>query len=220
VVTSSCATLEDVTRRLPAATVRYRLAGADPGLRRSLDEGLAQLRDGHYPRALAALDRALWDLEHIEKRWLRLEELAEAHRALADTYSALRRASRADHHRTMAQTLTGAAGRDPGSQSPEGTLAQGRDAYVRARFREAATLLERALVDLEDLAHTPARVKLLEEARCYMVFSHFALDDEDRARDELRRLWALDRTLAFCATAAPPAIRPLIGDVQRTSGPR
>jgi hypothetical protein len=72
-----------------------------------------------------------------------------------------------------------------------------------------------ALVDLEAVTHAPARAKLLEEARCYLVFTYFALEEGDRARDELERIAALDASLAYCAREAPPAVRPLIEDVQR-----
>jgi len=221
-LTASCAAVEDVTRQLPAATrpIKYRLAGADPELGRNLDQGWAQLKDGNHLRAVGALNRALWDLERIETRWLRLEDLAEAHRALADAYGALRRGSWADDHRRLSQALAESARRDPPVASPEATLGRGRDAYARAQFRDAVIVLGQAVVDLEAVTYPPARVKLLEEVRCYLAFAYFALDELDRARDELERVWALDPSLSFCAKMASPAIRRLIADVQRQPGPR
>jgi hypothetical protein len=75
--------------------------------------------------------------------------------------------------------------------------------------------LSAALVDLQGLTHPAARVNALEEARCYRALVFVALDQEERARDELRRLLALDPTLTFCRSHAPPAVRLLMRGVQR-----
>ncbi len=220
-IVSGCTTGSDATRGLSAAAkpVRYRLAGADIDLRKNLDAGLAQLQDEKYRDALRSLNRAIWDLERIESRALRLEELGEALQALADTYSGLKRSSwAADHHRQSA-ALADAARQDPG-KAPEGSVTRAREAYARARFRDAVAALGQALVDLQALTPAPARVKRLEETRCYLAFTYFALDERDRARDELERIAALDSSLALCTREAPPAIRPLIEAVYRAQRAR
>ena len=218
---SGCATVSDATRGLPTAAkpVRYKLVGADVDLRKSLDVGLAQLRDENYHGARRSLNRAIWDLERIESRALRLEELGEALQALADVYSGLRRSSWAADHRRLSAALAEAAHQAPG-KAPEGSVTRAREVYARARFRDAVTALSQALVDLEALTHPPARVKLLEETRCYLVFTYFALDERDRARDELERIAALDSSLAVCAREAPRAVRPLIEEVHRAQRAR
>ena len=199
--------------------IKYTLAGADSTLRETLQRGLLEMKRENYQVALEALNKALWDLEQIEKPGLRLPELAEAHQALADVYSALRRVEWADEQRTLAKALADLSGQDAGSGSPEQALARGKAAYVAARFREALTDLRRALIDLEGLTHTPARVRSLEEARCFLAFTYVAIDLLDRAKEEIRRLWALDPTLTFCQREAPPAIRRLIDDARRTLAP-
>ena len=219
-IVSGCATVSDVTRGLPASKpVRYRLAGADVDLRKNLDAGLAQLQEENYRGALRSLNRSIWDLERIENRALRLEELGEALQALADTDTGLKRSSWAADHRRLSAALADAGRHDPG-KAPEGSVTRAREVYARARFRDAVTALGQALVDLESLTHAPARVKLLEETRCYLVFSYFALDERDRARDELERIAAHDSSLAFCTREAPPAIRPLIDAVHRAQRAR
>lgn len=219
VAVASCATVERVTQA--AKPVKYRLAGADIELRKNLDRGLTQLKGENHRGALVSLNRALWDLERIEKRWLRLEDLAETHQALADVYAALRKPAWAEAQRKLSLALIDHARRDAGSGFPEQSLARAKEAYASARFREAVSALGQALVHLEDVTDTPARVRRLEEARCYLAFTHFALDEEDRVRDEIERLWTLDASLAFCRREAPPGVRPLIGEVQkRLSAPR
>ena len=219
---SGCATVSDMMRRLPRATkpVRYRLAGADVNLRKNLDVGLAHLGDQDYQGALRLLNRALWDLERIESRALRLEELGEALQALADAYTGLRRSNWAADHRRLAAALAEAARQDPGGKAPEASVTRVREAYARALFRDAVTAIGQALVDLEALTHAPGRVKLLEETRCYLAFTYFALEERERAHDELARIAALDASLAFCAREAPPAIGPLIQEVHRAQRAR
>ena len=97
----------------------------------------------------------------------------------------------------------------------ERSLLRAKHAYQAARFQEAAAALPEALVDLEDLTHPAALVHSLEEARCYLALVFVALDPQDRAHDELRRLSALDPALAFRRADAPPAVRRLIHRMQR-----
>lgn len=211
---SACASMQDA-----ASGVKYSLAGADSGQRANLVRGLLEVKKENYPEALGALNRAVWDLEQIERSSLRLAELAEVHQGLADVYSALRKPEWADEERTLAKALAAQAEQDLSAGSPEQALARGKNAYAAARFREADAALRKALIDLEGLTHTPARVKGLEEARCYLTFTFVALDQEERAGEEIRRLRALDPDLAFCREQAPPAIRRLIEEIRSARTP-
>jgi tetratricopeptide (TPR) repeat protein len=199
--------------------VKYTLARERPGQRESFEQGRAQLNAGEWELAQRSLHRALWDLERIEGRWLRLEELAEVHEALAEAYSGLGRAAWADEQRALAAALANARRRENAALPPRGSLGKGKAAYRAAKFREATIALRQALVDLEALTHTPARVASLEEARCYLALAHFALDQHERAREEIRRLAALDGSVASCRREAPPAVRALIRDVQLSEAP-
>lgn len=219
---AGCALARDVSPELPRATkpVKYRVAGADPELRRSLERAAGHLQEARYQAAVDTLNRALWDLERIESRWLRLEELAEAHRAFAAAYAALGKPAWADEHRVLALALLDRMRRAPGGQGPERSLGRGRDAYARARFRDALVSFGQALVDLEDVEPTALRIRRLEAARCSLALTYLALEDQARAREELERLAALDPALRECGREAPPALRRLIGEIQRGPGAR
>lgn len=221
-LTAACATLQDVSKDLPRATkpVKYKMAGANIELRKNLDRGVTQLQGENYQAAVASLNRALWELERVESRWLRLEDLAEAHQALSDAYSGLRKARWAEEHRKLSQALLEQLGRKPGSGWPERSLTRAKEAYAKAQFREIVPILGEALVDLEDMTETAVRVRRLEEARCYLTFSYVALEDEERAKEELERLWALDPSLAFCSREAPPTVRRLIAEVRQRRSAR
>ncbi|MBI1893588.1 MAG: hypothetical protein HYS14_05715 [Candidatus Rokubacteria bacterium] len=214
---SSCAIFQDVSKDLPKATkpVKYKLVGANIELRKNLDRAMMQLKGESYQAAVHSLNRAIWELEQVETRWLRLEDLAEAHQALADAYSGLRRTNWADEHRKLSLALMDQVRRDPGSGWPERSLSRAKEAYVKAQFREALTVLGQALVNLEDLTHTAVRVRRLEEARCYLAFTYVALEDGERTKEELERLSALDPSLVFCTREAPPSVRRLITEVQQ-----
>ncbi len=69
------------------------------------------------------------------------------------------------------------------------------------------------------MSHTPARVASIEEARCYLVLARFALDQAERAREEVRRLAALDDSLASCRRQAPPTVLAFIRRVQTSDAP-
>jgi len=213
VLAPACASVTETTR-----SVKYTLAGANTGARKTLESGLLHLKAENYPAALGALNRAIWELERIEEPALRLEELAAAHHALADVYSSLRKSEWAEEQRALANALSERRLQSPDGFSPEQGLARGKSAYGAARFREAAAAFSRALVDLEEIKHPPARIKSLEEARCYLAFSYFALDDRDRAKEEFRRLASLDGSLTFCYQEAPPAIRQLMAQVREGRG--
>ncbi len=218
---SGCAALQDVSKDLPKATkpVKYRMAGANIELRKSLERGTVQIQGENYPAAVTSLNRALWELERVESRWLRLEDLAETHQAMSDAYSGLRKPGWAEEHRTLSLALLEQTGRKPGSEWPERSLTRAKEAYAKAQFREVVAILRQALVDLEEMPDTGVRVRRLEEARCYLTFTLVALEDEERAKEELERLWALDATLAFCTREAPPSVRRLISEVrQRRTG--
>ena len=190
---------------------RYKLAGADVTLRQNLDRGLRELQGGNYQAALGALNRAIWDLERIDQAALRRAELGEAYGALADVYTRLRRPDWADEHRSLAKALT----QGPAGGASDQALQRGRSAYAAARFPEALRTLRGALVELDGLPSGTARVRAMEEARCYLAFSYVALDQVDRARDEIGRLWALDPALRACQRDASPSIVRLMTDVQR-----
>ncbi len=85
-----CAATQELTRDLPGVKfVKYTMAGADREQRASLDRGLTQLRAFEYDPAVRSLRQAIWDVELIDKRSLRLEELVEVHQALAEAYAGL-----------------------------------------------------------------------------------------------------------------------------------
>ena len=194
--------------------VRYRLAGVDPDVRANLSRGQRELQAKNYPGALAALNRAVWDVEGIQRRPLRLTELGDVYEALRRAYTGLGMPKVAEEHQRMAIALTEARARDQAAE-PSHVLARAKDAYAAARFRDALRLLRAALVDLEDLSDGEMRVKQLAETRCYLAFTYFANQERERVRDELKRLATLDGALASCTQQAPPGVRSLIADVQR-----
>ena len=192
--------------------VRYRVGGVDPEIRANLSRGQLEVEAMNYRDALVALNRAVWDVERIQGRSLRLTELAEVHEELGYAYAGLGKADIAQEHRRMVVALTDAGTRGPASE-PSLTLAQGKEAYAAARFRDALNMLRAALVDLEDVGDRETRVHQLAEASCYLAFTHFASEDRERVGDELRRLAALDGTLSTCRPEAPPGVRALMADV-------
>lgn len=222
---SGCATLRDLVHEVPvhvrAATkpVKYVLAGMNPRQRKSLERGQAQLKAGEHRLALLSLRQALWEAERIDARWLRLEELAETYRALATVYDRLRRSDWAVEHRALALAFDRYPGRGGDVPSPDRALTWAKSAYRAARFRDATMALGEALVELQGISDTPARVASLEEARCYLVFTHFALEQAERAREEIRRLAALDDSLASCRRQAPPAVQAFIRSVPTSDAP-
>jgi hypothetical protein len=222
VVAAGCSVLPNVSRDLPRATkpVKYRMMGANVELRTHLEQGLTQLKGEQYAGAVRALNRALWDLERVDARWLRLEELAEAHEALADAYAGLRRPSWADQHRTLALMLSDRARQRAEDRSPERSLATAKEAYAKAQFRDALVGFRQALVELEDLAPAALRIGRLEEARCYVAFTYLALEEEERAKDELECLADLDASLAFCLREAPRSARGLFSHVLKARSGR
>jgi tetratricopeptide (TPR) repeat protein len=157
----------------------------------------------------------VWDIEGIQRRSLRLVELADVYAGLARAYAAVGKADVAEEHRQMAAALAEANDRDP-APHPLAVLTQAKDAYSTARFREALTVFRAALVDLEDLSDRETRIQQLAQTRCYLAFTYFAGQDRERVRDELRRLAALDGTLSTCTPEAPPGVRSLMADVLRT----
>jgi len=221
---SACATLREFAHEMPARVtaatkpVKYAIAGAEPARRDSLERAQQHLKAGEHRLALAALRHALWDAERIDARWLRLEELTETHRALAAVYDGLRRPDWADEHRALALALAQYPGPDTPS-SPDRAFARGKRAYRAARFREAVFALIVAQVELQGVADTRARVASLQEARCFLLLSRFALDQEERAREEVRRLAALDDSIASCRRHAPPTVQAFIRSVQVSDAP-
>lgn len=195
--------------------VKYRVGGVDPEIRANLSHGQQDVEAMNYRDALVALNRAVWDVELIQGRSLRLAELAEVHEELGYAYAGLGKADVAQEHRRMVVALTDASTRDPAPE-PSLTLARAKDAYAAARFREALNVLRAALVDLEDVSDRETRVHQLAEARCYLAFTYFAGEDRERVGDELRRLAALDGTLSTCTPEAPPGVRALMADVLGT----
>src|SRR5437763_13131896 len=93
---AGCAVVEqksaDTKRGLAARVthpVRYRMAGADPGLRANLDRALDELAAGNHRAALPLLNRALWDTARIRKRELRLTETGTVYESLERAYAAI-----------------------------------------------------------------------------------------------------------------------------------
>jgi hypothetical protein len=194
--------------------MRYRLAGEDVKLRRYLDHAETELKASDYSGAVASVNKALWSLEGIDKRTLRLTELADAYDALARANAGLGNADMADEQRRTARALLDAIGQEP-PVNPAARVAQGKKAYRAAQFGEAIRLLRQAVVDLEEVPFEEVRIIHLVEARCYLAFSYYAADDHARMRDELTRVWAQDPALTVCRRDAPPAVRSVIFEIQR-----
>jgi tetratricopeptide (TPR) repeat protein len=214
-LSGGCASTQELARDLPGVKfMKYTMAGADREQRASLDRGLTQLRALEYDPAARSLRRAMWDVELIDKRSLRLEELVEVHQALAAAYTGLGKNQWSEEQRALAQALIEYGRRENGSGPPETALAKAKAAYQAAHFREAVTAFGQALVELEGLSPTPVRLKSLVDARCHLVLAHFALGRSERASEEVRRLAALDGATASCRRQAPPPVRTLISAVE------
>ena len=215
VLSAGCATTQEITRDLPGVKwVKYTMAGADLEQRAHLDHGRTQIRAGDYDGAVRSLHQAIWDVEQIEDDGLRVEELVDVHQALADAYDGLKKSQWSGEMRAQAKAL-GEYGRhqsDPASS--EAAVAKARAAYQAAQFREAVTAFGRALVELEGVSPTPARLRLLADARCHLMLAYFALGRSERAGEEVRRLAAMDGATALCARQAPPPVRTLIRSVE------
>jgi tetratricopeptide (TPR) repeat protein len=215
VLSAGCATSRELTRDLPGITfIKYTFAGAAYVHRASLQRGLTQLHAGEYDSAVRSLHQAIWDIELIDKPWLRLEELVEAHEGLAEAYAALGKKQWSEEQRTLAQALVEFRQRESGSGSPERVLAKARVAYQSAHFRESVTAFGQALVELEGVSPTPVRIKALADARCHLMLAYFALGRPDRAAEEIRRLAGSDGATLTCSRQAPPPVRMLIRAVE------
>ena len=214
-LSGGCASTQELTRDLPGVKfMKYTIAGAAREQRASLDRGLTQLRALEYDPAARSLRQAMWDVELIDKPWLRLEELVEVHQALADAYTGLGKNQWSEEQRALAQALFEYGQRENGSGSGETALAKAKAAYRAAHFREAVTAFGQALVELEGLSPTPVRLKSLVEARCHLVLAYFALGQSERAGEEVRRLAGQDGATASCRRQAPPPVRSLISSVE------
>lgn len=220
---AGCSALEQTssdTRRGIAAHVghpmRYRVAGADPALRATLDRALDEIAAGKHRAALPLLNRALWDVARIRKRDLRLVETATVYETFERAYSAMGMTELAEDARRMARGIEEAAGREPASGATR-LLARGKDAYLTAQFREAVRRLEQALIDLEDVTDVESRLDYLAETRCHLAFAYYANQDRTHVQVELRRLAALDPAVAACGQSAPPGVRALIAELRRNN---
>jgi tetratricopeptide (TPR) repeat protein len=214
-LSAGCATTQELTRDLPGVKfVKYTLAGADREQRANLDRGLSQLRAREYDAAARSLRQAMWDVEMIEEPSLRLEELVEVHRTLAEVYTGLGKTPWVGEQKALAQALVDYRRHETESRSPEAALTRAKAAYQAAQFREAVTVFGQALVELEGLSPTQARLKSLVDARCHLVLANFALGRSERAGEEVRRLAALDGATESCRRQAPPPVRALIGTVE------
>lgn len=194
--------------------VKYLVAGADQDLRANLVRAQTRLRAREYEAAVRSLRRALWDVEQIDQLWLRLEELAEVHRALGEAYSGLGKSQWSEEEHALAQAVARYAPRDQAAGPPDAGLARAKAAYRAARFREAVDGFWQALVELEGLEPTPARLRALGETRCHLVLAYFALDLGERAAEEARRLAARPEASAACRRQAPPPVRTLLRDAE------
>jgi len=212
---AGCAATHELTRDLPGVKfVKYKMAGADRELRANVERGQSQLRAREYDAAVRSLRQAMWDVEQIEASSLRLEELIEVHQSLAETYVGLGKNQWADEQRSLAQALGEYGRRDEVSAYPEAALGKAKTVYQAAQFREAVTAFGQALVELEGVAATPARLKSLGEARCHLVLAYFALGRSDRAAEEVRQLTGLDGATVSCRKQAPPPVRTFISAVE------
>jgi tetratricopeptide (TPR) repeat protein len=218
---SGCATLEkaSIDAKLGLESritkpVSYRLAGVDPALRINLDRARSELAARNYRAAMPLLNRAVWDIERIHRRGLRLDELVRVYDGLAQAHAALGDDDLAQEQRRLSRGLSEAVARRPAAGVVQ-LLTRAKDAYVSAQFREAVRGLRQALIDLEDIEDVDTRVRQLADARCYLAFAYFATEQRERVRDELRRLWGLDPAMAACRHEAPPGVRALIAEVQR-----
>ena len=194
--------------------VTYRFVGIDPALRTNLDNARRQLAARNYRGAMPLLNKAVWDIERIHRRALRLDELVTVYTGLAQAHAAMGADDLAEEQRRLSRALSEAATRSPGSGVVQ-LLSRAKEAYVSAQFRQALRGLRQALVDLEDIEDIETRVRQLADARCYLAFAYFATGQRERVRDELRRLRALDPSLEACSQEAPPGVRALIVEVQR-----
>ena len=211
---AGCAAL-DKTAETVVTPVKYAWVGADTGLRANLERGLTQLEAGDAQGGVRSLNRALWDLQRIGDRGLRMGELARVHRAMGDAYWSVRKPDWAEDEWRMAAELTVRSRQAAVAGGGPSPLARGRAAYVSAQFPDSVSWLRRALVDLEEEDEFFARLKHLEEAHCYLGFAYVALGQEERAKEEFQRLVALDASVTSCSCAAAPKVRRLIGEVQR-----
>jgi hypothetical protein len=194
--------------------VKYRLAGADRDARANLERGQGELDARNYRAAITSFNRAVWDVERIGDRQLRLAELTTVYDGLRRAWFGLGVSASAEEHGTMASALAGLAAREPLGDAAQG-LGRAKHAYASARFPAAVRELRRALVDLEDVTEFEARVGQLAEARCYLALSYFAAQDHERVREELRRLTGFDPSMSACTREAPPGLRAVIAEVQR-----
>jgi tetratricopeptide (TPR) repeat protein len=213
-----CATL-DKTAETVVTPVKYAWAGADTGLRTNLQRGLTQLEAGDAQGAVRSLNRAVWDLQRIENRELRMEELARAYRAMGDAYRNVRKPDWAEDEWTLAAAFAARSRQAVVAGDGASSLNRGKAAYVSAHFPDSVSWLRRALVDLEEGDEFLARLKHLEEAHCYLGFTYAALGQEARAKEEFQRLVALDASVTLCSCAAAPKVRRLISEVQRSMAP-
>ena len=214
-LSGGCASTQELTRDLPGVKlVKYTLAGADREQRANLDRGLSQLRALEYDPAVRSLRQAIWDVELIDKPWLRLEELAEVHQALGEAYTGLGTNQWSEEQRALTHALAEYARRENRSASPESALLKAKATYQAAHFREAVTALGQALVELEGVSPASLRLKSLADTRCHLVLAYFALGRADRASEEVRRLAALDGATVLCSRQAPPPVRALISGVE------
>jgi len=215
VAVAGCAALDQTTETV-ALPMKYAWAGADRGLRTNLQHGLTQMEAADIPGAMRSLNRAVWDLQRIEDRGLRMSELARAHRAMGDAYSSLRKAGWAEDQWRLAADLAARSRQAAGPGDGPSPLDRGKAAYVAAQFPASVSWLRKALIDVEEADDFWARLRRLEETYCYLGFAYVALGQEERAREEFQRLVALDASVTSCSCSAPPKVRRLIAEVQRS----
>ena len=104
IAVTGCAALDKTTETV-VTPVKYAWVGADSGLRTNLQHGLTQLEAADSAGAVRSLNRAIWDLQRIEDRALRMGELARAHRAMGDAYSRVRKPDWAEDQWKLATAL-------------------------------------------------------------------------------------------------------------------
>lgn len=212
---AGCATL-DKTAQTVVTPMKYVWAGADSGLRANLQHGLAQLEAADAHGAVRSLNRAIWDLQRIEDRGLRMEELARAHQAMGDAYMSARKPGWAEDEWRLAAAFAARSREAAVAGNGPSPLHRGKAAYASAHFPDSVSSLRQALVDVAETDGLLTRLRHLEEAYCYLAFSYVALGQEDRAKEEFQRLVALDASVTLCSCAAAPKVRRLISEVQRS----
>src|SRR5262249_60680201 len=111
--------------------VTYRFVGIDPALRTNLDNARRQLAARNYRGAMPLLNKAVWDIERIHRRALRLDELVTVYNGLAQAHAAMGADDLAEEQRRLSRGLSEGATRAPAGGVVQ-WLARAESAYGAA----------------------------------------------------------------------------------------